>query len=278
MSYEAKILLDSQGPTLGTRLTTWELTYPRFVHAEFMTHRMFSRNAASSRAIPIEKMIERVMEDPAMPVWWGKNQKGMQAQEELSPSDAAYARATWLSQRDSAVSAARYMIDLNVHKQITNRLLEPWMWITVICSATTFSNFFHLRCHPDAQPEIKYLADMMQAEYYSHKPTRVEEGDWHLPLIQDDEHETFTTSYLKKLSVARCARVSYLTHDGRRDHDADIQLHDRLVSSGHWSPFEHVAQVGDIGRTSGNFRGWLQYRKEFEHEHQAIFRPSTSVG
>lgn len=274
MPYNVKILLDSIN-SIGDRLTTFELTYPRFIHSEFMTHRMFSRNSASSRAIPIEKMIERVENDPVIPVYWGKNQKGMQAREELNRVEKNYALAEWLQARDEAVHKAAELINIGVHKQIVNRLLEPWMWITVICSATTYSNFFKLRCHPDAQPEIQKLAYMMREEYEKSSPTKLNDGEWHLPLVSDTRQSIHSTldwietgwhiTDLIKISVGRCARVSYLTHHGTRDPNADIDLHDRLLTSGHWSPFEHVAYAAP-GKTSGNFSGWVQYRKQFEGE------------
>ncbi len=268
MPYNVKILIDSINSS-GDRLTTFELTYPRFIHSEFMTHRMFSRNAASSRAIPIEKMIERVENDPVIPVYWGKNQKGMQAKEELDTISEAHAEKQWLISRDLAIDQAKRLIRLDVHKQIVNRLLEPWMWITVICSATAYENFFKLRCHPDAQPEIQKLAYMMRDEYNRNTPTVVKNGHWHLPLLEMDirdwQAHNFAISDLCRISVGRCARVSYLTHHGTRDPQADIELHDRLLLSGHWSPFEHVAYAAP-GKISGNFHGWVQYRKQFEGE------------
>lgn len=295
--YQAKILLDSVNPA-GHRLTTWELTYPRFVHAELMTHRVFSRNSASSRAIPSEKLIQRILDDPAMPVFWGKNQPGMQANEEISdtpvhlsfnagfgPSPQDCVKSLWIEARDKMIKICKEMQKFELHKQIANRILEPWMYITVILSATTFDNWFNLRCHKDAQPEIKHLADMMKVEYEKNIPVNVDFGDWHLPLIMqedfsfakqvlantfkkfDSKHHThFATELLKKVSVGRCARVSYLTHDGKRDLQADIDLHDRLVTSGHWSPFEHVAMAAENGERYGNFKGWIQYRKSFANE------------
>lgn len=286
MTYKAEILADSINPD-GNRLTTFCVTYPRFVHSELMTHRAFSRNAASSRAIPITKMIQAVQDDPVMPVWWGKNQAGMQAREELTGSELEQAKYEWLIARDDAIGHVRFMSGgyhegpdetswekgPSVHKQLVNRLLEPWMWITVIISATEYENFFHLRCHPDAQPELQKIAYMMQELYHEHKPTYLEEGIWHLPLVQPEESTYYThanlaappntVTYWVKVAVGRCARVSYLTHDGKRDPQADIELHDRLLESGHWSPFEHVAQATTSNIVSGNFTGWLQYRKSF---------------
>lgn len=265
MAYEVKILRDSIAPN-GKRLTTWELTYPRFVHAELMTHRLFSRNSASSRAIPIEKLIARVMEDPAMPVFWGKNQTGMQAAVELGEDERHLAKYRWLQARDEAVKHVKTLQAIGVHKQIANRLIEPWMWITVIVSATEFENWFHLRDHKDAQPELREVAARMQALYRAESPTPVPIGGWHLPLTGFPGDEVLPLNDLIRVSIGRCARVSYLTHDGQRDPEADIQLCDRLAKSGHWSPFEHAAQAMDSPEPSGNFIGWRQFRKTFTNE------------
>lgn len=274
MAYKVKILADSVGVN-GVRLTTWELTYPRFVHAELMTHRLFSRNSASSRAIPTKTLMRQIRKDPAMPVWWGKNQKGMQAREELTGWRKAIVRFTWLQARWFALFFAWTLTKLDMHKQIANRVLEPWMFITVIVTATEFENWFKLRCHPDAQPEIGWVAQEMKHQYDEHIPQFLVPGEWHLPLIDEDVKngwiiDSFDAGSACKVSVGRCARVSYLTHDGKRDMAEDVKLADRLMESGHWSPFEHVAQAlgkysGGFNRTegkwSGNLRGWLQYRE-----------------
>lgn len=261
--YAAKIILDSINE-VGNRLTTFEVTYPRFVHSEFMTHRLFSRNAASSRAIPNEKLRQRISEDAVMPVYWGQNQSGMQAEIELDSEAQGLALKVWLKARDEMLLASEHLAKLGVHKQICNRLMEPWMWITVIVTATEYENFFHLRCHPDAQPEIQKIANMMRDLYRTNSPRLLKTGMWHTPYIQPNEE----LSHLQELdvSVARCARVSYLTHDGKREIEADLKLFDRLQSSGHWSPFEHVARATPVVQ-SGNFSGWKQYRKYFPNEH-----------
>ena len=158
---------------------------------------------------------------------------------------------------------------VKLHKQIINRLLEPWSHIVVLLSSTFHANFFHLRREHDAQPEIQELAIKMEDIFNSSKPTVRHLYDWHLPLIREEEFEEFSLEDLKKISVGRCARVSYLTHDGVRDPQKDIALHDHLKESGHWSPFEHVATPMPEGlRMNANFRGWLQYRKYFDNECQ----------
>lgn len=290
--YSAKILTDSINP-YGNRLTTFEITYPRFVHSEFMTHRVFSRNSASSRAIPIKKMIERVESDPVMPVFYGKNQKGMQSEVELDEFEKMRAEIVWQGARDQAIAYVQTLDALGMHKQITNRLLEPWMWITVIVTANEWGNFFNLRCHKDAQPEIQKIATMMRDLYFDGETfTRIEKlysGEWHAPLLNIDEEDRklidqLETEEQKKVSVGRCARVSYLTHDGKRDPAADIELCERLQQSGHWSPFEHVATPCDCFGSAvipdkasckyqSNISGWHQYRKMFRNENRRIYQP-----
>jgi thymidylate synthase ThyX len=275
MAFSARVLLDSRAPS-GARLTTLEVRYPRFIHSEMMTHRAFSRNAASSRAIPIKKMIAAVREEPALPVYWGRNQTGMSAREAIAPDVESRARAEWQSALDDALRHAERLAaqDIDLHKQLVNRLLEPFAWITVIITATDWANFFTQRCHPDAQPEIKHIAEMMLAAYRASAPAPVEMGRWHLPLIQADER-ALPDEQLCKLSVARCARVSYLTHDGKRDLERDLELYERLLgggANGHWSPFEHVATpASDAEQRSANFAGWEQYRKRFPEEHVPTF-------
>lgn len=266
----ARILADSITDG-GSRLTTWELNYHRLFHSEVMTHRDLSKNAASSRAIPASKLRERVVTDPAVPVHWGAREKGMQAFSEVEDTAAA---ADWWA-RGQALMVAHHAEGeaMGLHKQIVNRVIEPWMNITVICSGTNWANFFHLRNHKDAEPNFQALAKLMWEQYHDYTPVYRELGDWHLPLVSEEEIETIQFSEtLRKVSVGRCARVSYLTHDGKRDIQADIDLHDRLLGGlesnqpGHMSPFEHVAvAVGNRNR-HGNFEGWRQYRKFFDKE------------
>lgn len=214
----------------------------------------------------------------------------MQAAEELDGDELDAAKDEWLRARDAAVAHVRRIAEFGVHKQIANRPLEPWMWITVIISATEWENFFALRRHKDAQPEMKRAADLIGEVMAASTPT---ERTQHLPFLRlDDEVWAWERAYealekevlelpaivgrdrvrteqrtlLRKLSVARCARVSYLQHNGRHDPAADVALADRLAASGHWSPFEHVADANDRDDFVGNFRGWTQYRKTFAGE------------
>lgn len=264
---QAKIILDSINTVTGDRITTWELIYPRFIHSELMTHRMFSKNAASSRAIPIKQMILAVLRNPAEPVWWGRNQSGMQAKQELSGLRLWFVRRLWFMSRYFAIAFAWLMWKLDLHKQIANRILEPWMHMTIVMTGTEHENFFKLRAHPDAQPEFQALAFKMKEEYEKSVPRKLDPGDWHLPLV--DEPGTCWLADIenaKKVCVARCARVSYTKHDSKKQLEDDLALHDRLAQSGHWSPFEHAAQALSMSEYFGNFRGWLQYRKEFKEE------------
>lgn len=266
----AKVIEDSIAEN-GVRLTTLQLCYPRFIHAEFMTHRVFSRNASSSRAIPVAKMIEQVRNDPAMPIHWGKNQAGMQANEELAPMAQDSARQLWMQAARDAASVAQVMADVGLHKQVANRILEPYQYMHVIVTATEWENFFELRNHPDAQPEIHALAKVMHFALAESRPVQRQENEWHLPYVTRAERVAFNNDLdlLLKLSAARCARVSYLTHDGQTPSvDKDVALYDRLVGSQplHASPIEHQATpLPEADMWSGNFRGWLQNRKIVEN-------------
>jgi thymidylate synthase ThyX len=260
VAYRARVLLDSVSPA-GVRLTTLEVTFPRFVLAEFNTHRVLSRNSASSRAVPTSKLIERVERDPVIPLEWGRNKPGMSASDVLSDEEANAARTIWLRARDDAATRARELLALNVHKQELNRLLEPFLWHTVIVTATEWSNFFELRCAPNAQPEIRAAALEMRAAIDASRPQHVAIGEWHTPLLQEDERG-LDVETRRRISAARCARVSYLTHEGKREIEKDLELFERLKSDRHLSPFEHVATPAPDDAFHANFRGWVQMRAE----------------
>jgi thymidylate synthase ThyX len=264
MTYAAKVIADSIAS--GVRLTTMEVTFPRIILAEFNTHRMFSRNSASSRAIPVSKRIDVVRENPYVPEAFLANQKGMQAGGALDEWDNDAARSIWLRARDEAVESATLLAQLGVHKQWANRLLEPFSWTTVVVTATEWENYFNLRISSLAQPEIRRVSELMRDAMAASKPVKKRVGEWHLPYVQPLEYGSLVD--LRKMSVARCARVSYLTQDGRADPNADIALHDRLASARHMSPFEHVAQVNQcLMGFGGNFRApWWQLRKTMADE------------
>jgi hypothetical protein len=245
---------------------------------------MFSRNASSSRAIPVKKSIQMVIDNPAIPLAFTKNKAGMQGGEALTGDDHEAAVNTWLEARDCAVTMATEMMNLEIHKQYANRILEPFSHIAVVCTATDFANFFALRYHPMAQPEIAELAKQMWNVYSTNAPQEVEFGRWHLPFIGDEDLALVANEfgqgvdlidYLIKMSVARCARVSYLNHEGKVPSvQEDLKLYDRLLGQLpiHASPAEHQAQSDMLSMRSGNFsEGWIQYRKTLAHENITTF-------
>jgi thymidylate synthase ThyX len=351
--FKAEILADSLSPQ-GNRLTTMKVTFPRFILAEFNTHRMFSRNSASSRAIPFAKMVKMVEENPFIPIAWQKDHKAMQGSEYLTDFNAGLAHESWLEARDNTVKIAKELNygnkvehdthgGLNVSKQLCNRLLEPFMWHTVIVTATEWENFFKLRCpqyhtpvsgegfyfrskkdcianHSDsdnisklenmtdlewlqinqsqAEIHIQAIAELMWDAMNESVPNSLKAGEWHIPFGDNidttlfpslvgssatkESKESLYNSTKIKIATARCARISYETlgDNPKIDYEADIRLHDMLTTSGHWSPFEHCARVmnsdeansrlyvsngGEHG-WSGNFRGFIQYRKLIEYE------------
>ncbi len=257
----------------STRLITMQLRYPRFVHAEFMTHRVFSRNASSSRAIPVAKMLEQVRNEPAMPIHWGANQAGMQAAGEVS--DISRAKFLWKLAAQQAADIAENMAAIGLHKQVANRILEPFQFISVVVTATEWDNFFELRDHAAADPNIRELALIMLIAKGESTPIprsmamRETEVGWHLPYITADERTVYRLDVLIKASAARCARVSYNKHDGTAPSiQEDIALYDRLVGGVpiHASPVEHQAYAMGGDSFYKNFRGWKQHRFEVEVE------------
>ena len=227
-----------------------------------MTHRQFSRNAASSRAIPISKQIKAVEENPAHPERWGTNGKGMQ--DHGLHSGPSFCESSWNRAKEWAIGSAKDLDELGLHKQIVNRVLEPFSHITVLITATEWDNFFALRAHPDAQPEFQVLAYRMLDNYQNSVPDKLEWNEWHLPLAPEPGELSNENRLL--CSVANAARTSYTTHDGDFDIQKQTELVNRLASGGHWSPFEHQAQASpyDEHFISGNFKGgWLQYRQTF---------------
>jgi len=300
MPFEAEIVADSISP-MGDRLTTFRLRYPKFIHGELMTHRRFSRNASSSRAVPTARLLEEVR-DPerrATFVHWGKEQKGMGADTQLTGDDFETARAAWDSAAQFSARMAHEMVLVGASKQLVNRLLEPFSHINVVVTATEYMNFFGLRLDKAAQPEMRHLAHMMWVAYGESKPVDLKPGQWHLPFLGDEVIELLTRDEGEniklaiKVSVARCARVSYQSFEtGKRSTiEEDLRLYDRLVGSQpvHASPAEHqatpdecVAVIGEPDKFKcwneqtwmnahqhGNFKGWRQYRKMLEGEAMA---------
>lgn len=292
MTVSAKVIKDSISPA-GVRITTLELEYPRIIHSELMTHRVFSRNSASSRAIPVSKVIELVESNPAMPVHWGKNQAGMQAKEELDDLNKEAVRQLWLEAAKQAISVAKVMADIGAHKQVVNRILEPFQHMKVVVTSTEWANWDWLRDHPDADPTIHALAKEMKRVRNESTPEELFYGEWHLPYVNSerskvyaernyfDEHgEPITPEQARMISASCCAQTSYRKQDGSLEKAEDI--FNKLVESEpcHASPVEHQATPAERSDTrlemfeegithrckdywtwSGNFRGWIQFRQ-----------------
>ncbi len=305
----AKIVADSIN-TSGNRITTFELEYPRFIHSELMTHRLFSRNAMSSRAVPVSKMIEQVRNNPATPIHWGKNQSGMQAKTEHTEDvldntgEAFSVQDWWYLSAEEAASSAEAMEEAGYHKQIVNRLLEPFQMMKTVLTATEFSNFFWLRLDEDAQPEIHELALCMKSAYDESYPEELVSGEWHTPYVEHYRYEDglkydvedsegytrfITAEEAIAISSSCCAQVSYRNIDN--SFEKAMKVYERLGVGGskiHASPFEHVAKPmkecvfdynnpdlkpeegithvdTDQNYWSGNFKGWIQHRQLLEN-------------
>lgn len=259
----AEVIADSVSPW-GQRVTTEVVTFPRQILSEVNTHRSHSKSSASSRAVPVRKTLEQVKTDPFIPLRWQSAQAGMQGGAELVGWSAERAVAFWLEARDQAVWHAELLLDLGVHKTMPNRLLEPFAWHTAIVTATGdgWANLFAQRCSPLAEIHMEATANAMRAAYNASEPVKLDSGEWHLPYVDPGE-DMLPLEVCQKLSAARCARVSYLTHDGRRDQDADLALFGKLVTADppHWSPLEHQATPAPLsGRQVGNLTGWTQLR------------------
>lgn len=257
----AKVVLDSISEA-GHRLTTLEVVMHPSAVEHFLTHRALSRNGASKRAIPLRKQIEAVREDPCYPASWKREQPGMQGGDELPARELYLAQNAWLRARGRATVEARLMGEAGLHKETASRVLAPFQWRTYLVSATEWTGFLQQRCSPLAQADIRLVAEAVRDALEASRPTLLEDWQWHLPYI--DGENDWDELEERKISAARCARVSYLTHAGVRDHRADLELADRLLSADppHWSPFEHVARPydGAIADKTANFRGWEQWR------------------
>lgn len=293
MTQKAKIIKDSIN-SQGQRITTFELDYWRPIHAEMLTHRLFSRNSQSSRAIPVEKVIEQVRNNPASPSHWGKKQKGMQADEQLTGEDLVNAKYLWGLAANNDADIAERMLAVGGHKQWVNRKLESSQTIKVVLTSTDFDNFLWLRNHKDAQPEIRELATLMQYLLDTSKPDLLLHANmWHLPYVEtviidgkqryydDSTNKEIALDQAVKISCSSCAQVSYRKLDTSLEKAED--LYNRLVASEpvHASAFEHAAKtctgllkdwdsgwnkgithVNQDGHWfSGNFKHWVQYRQ-----------------
>ena len=257
----AKVVCDSISEQ-GVRLTTFEIEYPRIVMSEFNTHRSVSKNSSSSRAIPVSKMLEHTQTVNLKPVYFGSKKAGMQAGKELVGGDLINAKLFWESALFDAVTWATELDELGVAKEVTNRLVEPFQLVKVVCTATDWDNFFNLRLHPDSDPNICMLAYKMYQAMQESEPVELKVGEWHLPFVdklldenlnlisygvshEDDTygtmHKPVTLEQAIKLSAASCASVSYRT-EGMTLEKAD-KIFDMLIKAEviHASPFEHLA-------------------------------------
>lgn len=312
----AKVILASKPTNGAPPIITMHLRYPRIIHSELMTHRVFSRNARSSRAVPVKTMLQEIMTAPFVPWHWGKNQRGMQAGEEwnnpvtvptltggcqdLSREDA------WLCARDWATMIAEGFMNSDYHKQIANRLLEPFMFIDVLVTSTQWANFRHLRDHEDAEPHIRDLAVLVGKALDDAEYQELKSGEWHLPYVTLADREEVRSrvgsragsdaafwEMLLMLSTARCARISYTPFDGDASYERELSRYDDLVGSEplHASPTEHQATPDEFGHfghfiddgfsvdgvptwkskeLAGNLgEGWIQYRKTLPGEYVA---------
>lgn len=277
---DAVVICHSKAPN-GEELVTMEINLHRFILPEFNTHRVFSRNFSSSRAVPVNKIIEQVRNNPAMPVHWGKNQRGMVAEEELQGEKLEDSISCWEGAANWAACQAENMLYYGVHKQIVNRLLEPFMWTKGVVTSTKegFESFFKLRSHKDAQPEIKALSDAMMKSLEESVPQELEYGDYHLPYI--DSYTSLEKAI--KTSTSCTAQVSYRILDGSLEKALKIYDMLNLPENGvypedppHFSPTEHVAKVTNehlLAEGSGNFNSdtFWQYRKALEQGNEKHF-------
>ena len=297
--YEAKVLRHSISEA-GVELITFEVNYPHAVHKDIMTHR-WARNFQSFRALPPEKLLEKLNRGEYFtPEVFGHRVKGMgQRNEPIEGQDAIdqqEARLIWDMHAKQCISNAYKFLTLGIAKQQVNFLLQDLCFIRGIITTTMpqLENFYGLRLdtddegHPMARPEVYKIASLMRDAHSTSVPFELHPGDWHLPLVSDEEIQpgvgTIDWDYWKKISVGRCARVSYLTHDGVRDPEKDIALHDSLLKNGHMSPFEHQGTpLPDSLRnySCGSFGyGWAQYRKYIPHEsnYGALKRMDLALG
>lgn len=259
----AKVIADSISN--GVRITSLQLHLPKFILAEMNTHRLLAKCSASSRAIPTDKIIKMLDEDYFSPIYWGKNKAGMEANEALSLKEEQQAKLIWRKAFENAVKSVKELQLLGVHKQTINRLLEPFMWVDTICTATEWDNFFKLRISEHAQPEMRALAEAMKEAMDNSIPVvRM----WHLPYVRKEEQQKDLVDF--KISAARCARVSYLKHDQTKPSIAeDLALADKLKDLCHHSPFDlsaiHKECVSPkYQKETRQFKDWIPFRVYLE--------------
>lgn len=265
----------------GHRITSMVITIPRIVLAEFNTHRALSRNSSSSRAIPFDKMVQEVDDNPFIPLRWQKDHSGMQGTEYFTEDEvkALAIRQQWLDAKNYAVHRAKQLNERGLTKQICNRLLEPFMYQTIICTATEWENFIALRAHEAAEIHIQEAAYKVLEALNKSIPVVKGLGEYHIPFgdrfdldkvnVVMEQTNLPMPEVMIRIAIARCARVSYLNFEGKDDYAADIRLFDRLSEAGHMSPFEHVAVAMNNHNHYGNFVGWKQYRQFLDGENKS---------
>lgn len=263
----AKLLLYSKCKDTEQTIATFIITFPKFIQAHINSHRALSRNANSSRATPAKVLRRRIIKDPYLPIEFGKERSGMRGGEEIQGVKLFISKKVWLWSR--YIPCVFHFIGekMGIHKEIINRIIEPWTWTQVILTSTEFSNFIKLRADNAAQPEIQKIAKDIKYLLDNNIPTEINSGDWHIPFIKLEEIAKYDIETLKKIATARCARISYKLYNGTLSNpEKDIELCNKLIKEGHWSPFEHVAQALSKKERIGNFVGFKQYRKFFENE------------
>lgn len=292
--YDARVLAHSVSPT-GYELVTLAATFPRIILAEANTHRVLSRNSASSRAIPVQRRIGQVRASCFIPEAFGKNKSGMQADELLGEDEDSLARTIWAKAAEDAAMHADALAAIGVHKQHANRLIETFAWHTIIVTATEWANWDALRVSKNAQPEMYKIAGMMREVRLASVPVHIDYGSWHLPLVRRlfgerdlfaEERDLRTRGIDPvKVCVGRCAAVSFERHTVDSTPEKDAVRYDGLRSNGHMSPFEHACRpmdpteldlfaqpeciwdgsrflrTGRIRHFLGNVEGWVQQRK-----------------
>lgn len=273
------------------RITTFELTLPKSLVAQFNTHGMVRRNSASSRAIPTAKVIDQITHDPYLPSRWGSNKKGMQPGDALAQATSADLTTLALDIRDAVLSGVERMAALGAAKEDINRYLEPWMWSTIVATATEWENYFKQRDHDDAQSAHAKLARLMREAMDDSVPVRrygrlnvkTEADLWHLPYVTNDERYTLRPEVLPRLSAVRCARVSYGRQGETRDVMDELRRYEDFPRNGHWSPLEMPCRAepdgafddgGNLTMWFGPYRGWKPLRKLYGGE-SGTFRMGT---
>lgn len=270
------LLLDSVS-SKDKRPASFKMRYPKMVHGDFMTHRVFSRNASSSRAIPNKRLTLTTEEDMYLPEF-RLDRPGMQPGEYLDPDMQGLAQHIWKDAADYCISASRKLSGLKVGKQWANRMIEWFGYINVIVTATDFDNFIGLReeltedMWPMAQDEIYFQADAIKLLLRNHEPTLLREGEWHLPMTRPGEFVDLPLEHRLRIDAARCAGISYETVMGD---PMTVETADRICNKlltarrVHASPFEHQCSPDPDNKRPdlhGNFDGWIQHRKMIPNE------------